>query len=148
MIIYEKIKQYKIEVIDDIQLFTLFDKLIQFSMYIKPYVGLFERKQLNIKIENYKFYDEREWRYKPSGFLPCEGFLTKEECENDNSRDDYNSKLKYLNFDIENIEDIIVPEDEVDIIKKLVSKIKRFKNFDLNKIDSLNNRIRNSSISI
>lgn len=142
-IIYEKIKQNKIEVIDDIELFAYFNKLIQFSMYIKPYISVYERKQPKIRIENYKFYDEREWRYKPSGFLPCEEFLTKVECENDKSRDDYNAKLRHLNFDIA---DIIVPEDEIDIIRKKVSKIKRFKNFDLNKINSLKNKIINNSI--
>lgn len=137
----KKVGCYDIDVNNDIQLLNHFYDLIQLSMFVKPYKGFYEREYINWSEENYKFYDEREWRYKPSRHLSCKGYLTKDEFETEKMRENYNAELSYLNFDIEDIKDIIVPENEVDIIRKQVSKIERFKKFDLNKIYSLNNRI-------
>jgi len=49
-----------------IDVINFYDDFIDFTMYVKPYIGNFERKTIGFNDPNYKFYDEREWRYKPN----------------------------------------------------------------------------------
>lgn len=58
---------------------NLFDEIIDISMFIKPFKGKYVKG--NFYEEHYKFYDEREWRYKPSKFLGIQSFLNKEDYQ-------------------------------------------------------------------
>jgi len=110
-------------------------------MYVKPYQGLYERPYANFRDENYKFYDEREWRYKPNRFLTRE-FLYKNEYENSEILKKYNDSTGFIKFGKDDITDIIIPESEVTQFRDIVSNIDRLKGFDLSKIDTITNKIK------
>lgn len=80
-------------------------------MYAKPYIGLFEKK--DYKNKDHKFYDEREWRYKPeigpySPYNISKYYLTYEEYNNREFRLECNAKLPFLTFKITDLTNIVV----------------------------------------
>ncbi|MBE7698643.1 abortive infection system antitoxin AbiGi family protein [Tenacibaculum finnmarkense] len=92
------------------------DDFFEFCKYLKLYEGPLKTGKVNS--DNYRFYDEREWRYCLSGEdLKEEEFsailLSKEYNKN---RDEYNQKLiKFrLEFDFNDISYLIV-DDESEI---------------------------------
>ena len=48
--------------------------------------------------------------------------------------------MGYINFELSDVTDIIVPENEVELIRTAISKIPKYKDFDLKKINSLNEK--------
>jgi len=111
------------------QVINLYDQLIDLMMFIKPYMGYYERKSTGFKESNYKFYDEREWRYKPNRFLITKSYLTKEEFldyKRDASR---NEGVGFIDFSSDDITDIIVPADEVEKVIRELLKIDKLKDF-------------------
>jgi len=117
------------------------DSVINLTMYIKPYQGFYERAFPEFRNENYKFYDEREWRYIPKYFLERK-FLYKDEFEKSEFLARHNDSLGHVSFNMEDITDIIVPDYEVNQFREIVSRIERLKDFDLSKIDTITNRIK------
>ena len=92
------------------------------------------------KMINYKFYDEREWRYKPSRFLTGREFLTKEEYQDEKIRNEANDSMGFLSFGKDDITDIICPGNEVDNIRAEIFKIEKLKGINLKIIDTLKNK--------
>src|SRR5690606_12505200 len=86
--------EYKSTLID---VSNLYDNLVDLIMFVKPYIGSYERKFNGFKDNNYKFYDEREWRYKPNKML-CRSFLTKQEYESFENPEERNSNLSVITF--------------------------------------------------
>lgn len=128
-----------------IDLLQYLDNVINLIMYVKPYQGLYERPYADFRDENYKFYDEREWRYKPNSLFKRE-FLYKEEYENTDFLEVENSKLGTLEFNIDDITDIIVPRSEVEEIRRMITKLDKYKLFDVQKIDSIENKLKQSDL--
>jgi hypothetical protein len=97
-----------------------FNKLLWF---IKPYEGLFSHNKR--KIENYRFYDEREWRYIPKE-IPTEYLygLPKTEFNNDFILERANlfffdKRLEFTSDDIKYI--IVSKEDEIQELMDVLS---------------------------
>lgn len=126
-----------------IRIIKLISNMYSLTMFIKPYIGYFEKK--GFKDENYKFYDEREWRYIPNRFLGRQ-FLHKNEYDNPEILKTHNESTKNISFEFNDITDIIVPESEVKEFRDIVSNIDRLKHFDLSKIDTIENRIKKTSL--
>lgn len=122
------------------EVINLYDLLIDLIMYVKPYIGSFERKSIGFKDPNYKFYDEREWRYKPSKLLSFKTFLTKEEYSSFENDIERNKGLDKISFKKDDITDIIVPKEHVEMIQKELLKIKRLKGLDLKIVDTIENK--------
>jgi len=118
------------------------DSAINLIMYIKPYIGFYERKHFGYTNENYKFYDEREWRFIPNKKYLERQFLTKEEYENPTVLFEANKTLGNIDFKKEDIANIIVPEDEVIYIREELSKIERLKGIEMTKVNSIGKIIR------
>jgi len=101
--------------------FKWLDSLFETFAYLKNYDG--ELYRGDQRIENYKFYNEREWRYVPNiselNGLPFD-VRADDYLEN---KDEYNSKLKdiYLKFEPSDISYILVKKEEeiIDVIKHL-----------------------------
>lgn len=96
-------------------------------MFTKPYSGLFEKKKYSNK--DHKFYDEREWRYKPeigpfSPYNISKYYLTLDEYSNDDFRLECNAKLPFLHFNITDIANIVVrfPHEKEEINKLIIKK--------------------------
>jgi hypothetical protein len=123
------------------RLIDYFEKVITLFMYVKPYIGKYERLRVSFKEDNYKFYDEREWRYKPSKFLALE-FLTKEEYDDKDYLKKMNDSLGNISFKKEDITDLIAPASEVESLRKELAKIERLKDIDLKLVDTIENKIR------
>jgi len=130
---YVKLKNSSI-----LKLHELFDAIVDLTMFVKPYSGFFEKGLY--KNENHKFYDEREWRYKPSKML-CKSYMTKEEFNSFSSSETRNQQMEYIKFDLFDITDIIVPEEEVDEFRELILKMPKFKLIDTGIIDTIKNKI-------
>ena len=125
-----------------LEIINLFDGIIDLIMYIKPYIGLYERKRISFKDENYKFYDEREWRYKPSKLLVRKSFMTKAEYLSYNSEEERNMNLKSIGFEKEDIVDIIVPENEIEIVRNELKKIEGLKDLDPKIVNTIENKTK------
>lgn len=117
------------------EILDFYNTFIDLTLYVKPYSGIYVRSE-NI-YKDYKFYDEREWRYIPDKF-ENKPFITKMDFEIIKKNTD-SKTIKNIDFDITDITNIIVPENEVVELRKAISEIPKFQNFDLSLIDSLNN---------
>jgi len=125
--IYKSLKYAEQETMTDV--INLYDELIDLTMFVKPYIGYYERKSNGFKDPNYKFYDEREWRYKPSRLFGFKSYLTKEEfLTNDLER---NKVLNHISFSKDDISDIIVPKEDVEKVQEELKKIERLKGIDI-----------------
>lgn len=112
--------------------------------YAKIYEGKLTRK--GSTIENYRFADEREWRYVPDieienpKFLP---WLMKEQYNSDAKKKAENNKLKdeRLHFNANQILYIIVKkEDEINDIINHIRTVKGM-NYTMGEVDRLTTRI-------
>ena len=108
--------------------------------YIKNYEGPLKRKG-NSKIENYRFADEREWRYVPP--IDTEGvtpFVTMSQIRTSTQKNNLNNSINHirLNFEPEDIRYLIVRKDTE--ISKLINHLKdvkqRFNQVTLNRLTS------------
>ena len=127
-----------------IDVINFYDDFIDFTMYVKPYIGNFERKTIGFNDPNYKFYDEREWRYKPNKRL-CQSYMSKETFLSFSSSEERDKYLKVISFEKEDITDIVVPNENIENVRNEIKKIAKFKDMDPNIIDSIENRIKNYS---
>lgn len=84
--------------------YNLIDELLG---YVKPFEGYYKHEEKEYK--NYRFYDEREWRY-----------ITKTQILPDiiNIKDNVKEKYEYLKFEENDITDIYIPKKEIECIKK------------------------------
>lgn len=119
------------------EIFNFYDDIIDLIMFVKPYIGFYEKNKY--KNENHKFYDEREWRYKPNKMI-CKSYMTKQEFNSYNSDNERNKYMDFITFNITDITDIIVPEIEVNLIRNIIKEIPKYKDFDLKIIDSIKNK--------
>lgn len=124
-----------------VDLIDLMDRIINLVMYIKPYSGPYERANIGFKEDDYKFYDEREWRYKPSRYLARE-FLTKEEYSDEKLRKDANESMGFLSFEKDDITDIICLKDDISDIRAAISRIKRLNGIDLGIVNTIENKTK------
>lgn len=102
--------------------------------YIKRYKG--DYKINGVTYKNYKFYDEREWRYIPP--FQITGNFIKE--ENFDQIDSENKKLIHkkvlISFNLEDVNYIIVKnKNEIDKIAKIVKA--KYSEFDIKKINTI-----------
>jgi hypothetical protein len=93
------------------------DKILQqtilnIAQYCKNYEG--PLKHGKIDNENYRFYDEREWRYIPNIEAIGDAPLIIHGDKYNKNKDSFNEKIrdKYLKFEISDISYIIVNDDE------------------------------------
>jgi hypothetical protein len=121
-----------------IDIHNFYDAIVDLSMFVKPYSGCF--KKGTYENEHHKFYDEREWRYKPNRML-CKSYMTKEEYNSGGCRDELNKDMGFIDFNIADITDIIVPDSEVEEVREIIKSIQKYQDFDLEIIDSLKNKI-------
>lgn len=113
------------------QIMSFYNKIIEFVCYTKPYQGDYKRG--NYVVKDYKYYDEREWRFIPNDVLstPC---LSKSKTQSIGF--DF-PELYPLSFEVGDITKIVVPKNELELIKGEVSKLSVMKKFDLSKIITL-----------
>lgn len=132
---YEKLKQLKDASEEPVLIGSVLNfcsNVIDLSFYIKPYMGDYERKEETLV--NYKFYDEKEWRYIPNNLL-FRTYMSKDEFQvYENGSSDV--ELARLPFEPSDITDVFVPEGEVDVVRELISSIPRMKEFDLGLVKS------------
>ncbi len=91
--------------------------------YLKNYEGNLERNEKD-SIIDYRFADEREWRYVPPWDTKgIEPFVAKSNIDTKKKKDDYNKKLDgmRLEFDIDDVKYLIVENesDVIDLIKHI-----------------------------
>lgn len=106
------------EIVDiDPQLDEVFKLILELNRYSKPYKGVLERQDRTIP--DYKFYDEREWRYvsdlRSTEIAPA---LTREDYIEFKSKNPTKPHFESngLNFIADDIKYIIV-KDEIEIFK-------------------------------
>lgn len=93
--------------------YALRNQINRLLCFIKPYEGLFEKNSNTY--ENYKYYDEREWRFIP----PSTEIPVLSETEYKNQKEQRHS---FLEFNKEHIEVIIVKSlQEKEKIQNLVN---------------------------
>lgn len=97
-----------------------YDFILDLLMYIKPFTGRYEKNERTY--DKYRFYNEREWRYKPSKYHLDKNVLTKEEFDNKSILKYNNKKLKPIKFDFKDIDCILVPENELEEFKSIVGQ--------------------------
>lgn len=110
---------------------NIFTKILRFT---KPYEGLFQKG--DYVNENYRFYDEREWRYVEKN--DCRPFLSENKFYKCNDND---KVVRHLNMSMEDIQYILVDnKDEVKhfhhILKGEGVDEKSLKEVDIDTIDS------------
>lgn len=95
--------------------------MMNIVMHIKLYKGSFFRNKKLYK--NYKFYNEREWRYIPTN---CD-YLSQMEFNDSEIRKDYNSKIRssLLTYHPNDIKYIIIKE--VKELKPFIRELKLIK---------------------
>lgn len=118
-------------------------KLSNFIRYIKKYEGELKRKGKLIK--NYRFADEREWRYVPEmkHHPNFKHWLIPNEYNNLEKKQKENNRLKEerLSFDANHILYIVVNKEyEIDEIIEYIKKVKG-KKYSMNEIERLTTRI-------
>lgn len=121
-----------------IDLINYLNYVINLMMYIKPYSGNYQRKN-GYKAESYKFYDEREWRYKPSVYLARQ-FLSKEEYLDKKLCSEANEALGSINFTKDDITDIICPSDDIEFLRTEIQKIDSLRGINPELIDVIENK--------
>ncbi len=121
-----------------IDLMNFVDNTIDLIRYVKPYKGHY--KHNDYENNNHKYYDEREWRYVPPKQL-AKSFITKKEWDFKENRKIHNGLMEYITFDHHDLTDIIVPQNEVQEIRDFVAKQPHLKSFNLDKINTLQNKL-------
>lgn len=121
----------------------VFNEFMKIINFLKPYMGDFKRK--GEIFENYRYYDEREWRYIPA-IVTEDGIpitLSKIEFENIVFLSNYNKKLIdfKLNFLPNDIKYIFVKSE--DEIHTMIDSLRNIKGnfFDTKTIDILSSKI-------
>lgn len=109
--------------------------------YIKNYDGDLVRKGSTIK--DYRFSDEREWRYVPPYSSKYEFLVSTEWYERDNNKSDADAKLESLRLGFEpgDIKYIIIEKDAE--IGEFIDHLRRAKgkSYSLHEIERLTTRI-------
>lgn len=105
-----------------------YNTILDLFFYAKPYQGDYLKR--GVLYKDYKYYDEREWRYIPNNIL-CKNYVNKVEFE---GPDFIYPELYPLSFEVSDITDILVPLKELEQIKKTISKIPEMAGFDISKI--------------
>lgn len=118
-------------------------KVIDFLRFTKQYEGKLNRKSKNI--QNYRFADEREWRYVPkyNSFENFEDYLPPEKFANAKMKKEQNDNLKNekLYFNANQIMYLIVKEEkEIDEIIRHIQNVKGEK-YSHNDVSRLTTRI-------
>jgi len=130
---------------EDLPLFIEVNNLIRATqnliMFVKPYQGNYERPHIGFSQKEYRFYDEREWRYRPPDFLTSRTYLTKDEFNDPKIRGEYESSLFKITFSKSDITHILLPNDEIDKLKRDINSIKNLEGIDLNMIRSIDDFI-------
>lgn len=113
-----------------IEIMKTYNRILDLIFYTKPYQGEFTKN--DILYHDYKFYDEREWRFIPINIL-SKNYVNKKEAD----APGFEFPILYpLSFEVNDITDILVPLNELEHIKKTISKIPEMACFDLSKIKS------------
>jgi len=127
--------------IPDLPIYSDIDNLLtvcrNLIMFVKPYQGPYERKHINFSEKNYRFYDEREWRYRPPDFLTSRTYLTKEEFKNKNLKKEKEKQLYNLTYRESDITHIILPKNDIEKLTIDISNIDYLKNISIEKIKAL-----------
>ena len=107
---------------EDLPLFIEVNNLINANqnliMFVKPYQGKYERKRIGFLDKNYRFYDEREWRYRPPNFLTSRTYLTSNEYNDPKEKAKHEGSLFNVTFNTADITHILIPENEIPKLKK------------------------------
>ncbi|MFC3199881.1 abortive infection system antitoxin AbiGi family protein [Parapedobacter deserti] len=82
-----------------------------YPFYTKNFKGLLERD--NIKVDGYRFYDEREWRFVPTAKLLNNKPNILDAATYENNKDYFNEAIERqrLQFSVEDISYIIIKEE-------------------------------------
>ena len=138
---FEKIEELRIEKIREIKtkeelllidILNFYNNLIELTLFIKPYKGFYER---NNEID-YKFYDEREWRYVPN-LMICKPYRNKTEYEEYCKQGKPNLNVPKLTFNHDEITDIVVPKEEVEVIQRIISETAELKDINASIVKSI-----------
>lgn len=115
--------------------------LIDVIRYIKNYEGTLTRKSQTTK--NYRFSDEREWRYVPPVDEDCEMIVSESWYEVPENKKEMDARLNplKLSFDPNDIKYIIIDNDSE--INEFVDHLKKVKgkNYTYHDIERLTTRI-------
>ncbi|HAH3589943.1 TPA: hypothetical protein GF190_01620 [Escherichia coli] len=114
-------------------------KFMDIYRYLKNYEG--ELKRSKEVIKNYRFADEKEWRFVPSiseedilPFVPITKIKTK------NQKAEYNNQISHLrlSFEPKDIKYIIVKDDHdiIDIVNHLKMVKSRFSSLDITQLQT------------
>lgn len=111
------------------RLHTNYMNILDTYRYLKNYEGNLERKESGT-IPDYRFADEREWRYvlpwETEGIQP---FVAKSNINTKQKKDDHNKKLESirLEFDIDDVKYLIVDNesDITDLIEHITTSTKK-----------------------
>lgn len=125
---------------------NIFESLIHISSYAKNYEGTLETEK--VKIENYRFSDEREWRYVPINeeLDGCKSWITPSDYDTQEKKDNVNSELNkiHLTFNPDDINYLFV-EHEAEIQEFIEIIRKTFKKNAFDSVDRLISRIITTS---
>lgn len=112
-----------VDIIDNVWL----QDLLTLSSFMKNYEGNLIRNKV---ITNYRFYDEREWRYVPTSNELCDNLRAININDYIKYKNEYNQKVGQIKLNFDNTKDItyIIVRNEKDIhrfIKFITSKFKK-----------------------
>ena len=117
-------------------------RLMEIVRYMKNYEGPLQRKGKAV-VENYRFYDEREWRYVPEISEFGKMMLTEVEFNNPIIKDKVAAKIAKmkLGFHANEIKYIIINSDEE--IHEFIRHLKDVKGdkYSMNDVEKLTTRI-------
>jgi len=101
-------------------------KILNSYRYIKNYEGTLVRKN-GVTTRNYRFADEREWRYIPPLNASMFPFVSKDEISSDDKKQQYNQNISHikLEFSPEDIKYLIINSD--DEITELIDHLESVK---------------------
>ena len=125
-----------------IPLIESYDSFLKMYRFMKNYQGELRRKKKKKIINNFRFADEREWRYVPYENLDFP-FAPKDYLSDDNKKIKLNSTVSNLRlqFQAEDIKYIIIKRDnEISGLIKHLEKVKGIR-YDENTIQRLKSRI-------
>lgn len=134
----------QLKLLHDIKQSTNFNKsymnVLNMYRYIKNYEGELWRNN-NLENENYRFADEREWRYVPNidniDVLP---FISISNIRTKQQKIDYNNRINHLrlSFTPEDIKYLVVEKDSdiTDLINHLQDAKSRFSDLILKRLTS------------
>lgn len=121
------------------------NEFAQFACYAKNYQGDLHRKGKCVK-KQYKYYDEREWRYVPQSDKINDLGVILDNDDYLKNKDTHNNQIKEfnLNFSISDISYIIV-KDETEISNLILLLKRTFKEENSNDLEILFTKILTSS---